>query len=206
MSGAPGCFRLTRRRGPSGKSLPERPLRGGRLRCGCRARTESSKAPRGADRSPHWGSRCCYPTWIAGRLWFAGHPEAIYHPQIGLFGLDAHPEWLRALEAAGQINTGTSYVNPLPYLWLTAPVSRAVSLGAFAALYLFANALSALVLGSEAMRLAGHPGLRLRLLAPGLSKSYAAVVARLAEIELVTYNNASLRSALHRSKSSCSRS
>jgi hypothetical protein len=37
-----------------------------------------------------------------------------------------------------------------------------------------------------------------RVLAPGLSKSYAAVVARLAEIELVTYNNASLRSLLHR--------
>jgi len=233
-----------------------------------------------------------YPTWIAGRLWLAGHPEAIYHPKIGLFGLDAHPEWLRALEAAGQINTGTSFVYPLPYLWLTTPLSRAVSLDAFAALFLCLNALSALVLGAESMRLAGYRGFGLRLLggvlvaasfpalygmglgqnalpaaallllafrllrfpgraplaagvallllatafkfwcvlaiplllllrqprafaaaalawaavflvaprvlAPGLSKSYAAVVARLSEVSLVTYNNVSLRSLLHR--------
>lgn len=103
-----------------------------------------------------------YPTYVAGSLWFQGQLDAIYHAEIWITDVTAHPAWTRELQSLNTRNVGTSFVYHPVYLWLMLPLVSALSLHEFALLFFVLNAISAIVVGSEAMRLAGVRALSIR--------------------------------------------
>lgn len=113
-----------------------------------------------------------YPTYVAGSLWFQGHWDAIYQRDVFFDSFSGHPRWLEEVKRLGANNFGSSFVYSPVYLWLMLPVIASVTLSQFIGLFVLLNAVSAVVIGSEALRLAGVERLSWRL-AGGVAAAFS---------------------------------
>lgn len=97
------------------------------------------------------------PTWLAGRAWLMGHPEAVYHPETQFLTAElAHPVWSELQREHGVVPLAeTSFVYNPAYLALLLPVIHVLPLGWFLWGVRLVIGVAAGVVGQEAGELAG---------------------------------------------------
>jgi hypothetical protein len=95
------------------------------------------------------------PTYLAGKLWLAGQPEAVYHDGAWLPASGANPEWHAMAQVSGIQMPDTAFTYSPVYLGLWLPLVAVLRPLHFYWTFATLSALSALVLGWESARLAG---------------------------------------------------
>lgn len=96
------------------------------------------------------------PTILAGRVWAAGHPDAVYHPTVWLVAGQIHPAWTAEAARLGLSMPDTSFVYSPVYLWLVRPLTTLLGPKQFLWVVTLSNAAAALVLGYQSARLLTH--------------------------------------------------
>ncbi len=111
----------------------------------------------GNARSPAQYPIDLIPTYVAGRLWLEGRPQAIYHGGAWMptGGFDA--AWLDAVERAHVGLPDTAFVYSPTYLALLLPLIAVTSAQQFFWCFAALNAACAVVVGRTCARLAGLP-------------------------------------------------
>ena len=101
------------------------------------------------------------PTYIAGKVWQRGFPEAVYCAPPAI---PPHPEWLAELARHRLPLLKATYTYSPTYLALWSPLIRLVELRTFFWIFGTLGTAAALVIGYESMRIAGVRGVATRWL------------------------------------------
>jgi hypothetical protein len=109
----------------------------------------------GAARPPAQFPIDLIPSYLAGKLWLAGHFDALYHQGAWLPATGANAEWLAMAQRhrAGMGDTAFTY-NPM-YLAFLLPFIAVLPAVKFYWFFAIINALAALFVGWESARLTG---------------------------------------------------
>jgi hypothetical protein len=95
------------------------------------------------------------PTYLAAKLYSAGHLDAVYHPTVWPTPEEMHPAWQEQAKQLGIAVPSTSFIYGPLYLLLAWPIASLLSLKAFLWSLTLANAACATFIGRSSARLAG---------------------------------------------------
>lgn len=120
------------------------------------------------------------PTFVAGKVWLAGHPEAVYQGGPWIDINTAHPYWLQTVQQQRTQLSDTAFVYSPTYLALLLPLIAATKPLQFYWIIAIVNSVCAFLLGWESTRLAGVRSIPARtgialLVAHSFPSSYAAM-------------------------------